>query len=197
MHKSTFLKDYTSPSFLIESADLQFILDPKETIVTAKLHIKRNPTIRTYDTSVTLDGVKLTLQTIKLNEQSLPAHAYLITPESLTILQVPDNFILETTIKVNPEQNLSCSGLYLTNGNFCTQNEPCGVRRLTYFIDRPDILTKFTVKIIADKTKYPILLSNGNLIAKNDLSNNLHYTTWQDPFPKSAYLFAIVAGKFG
>lgn len=206
-HKMTFLKDYTPPPFLIESADLQFILDPNETEVRAKLQIKRNPLFHgagLLDPSspgiqlggITLDGVNLSLQTIKLNDQPLPATAYQITPEHLTILQVPDNFILETTVKINPEQNFTCTGLYLTSGNFCTQNEPCGFRRLTYFIDRPDIPTKFTATIIADKTDYPVLLSNGNLIATSDLPNNQHSATWQDPFPKSAYLFALVAGKY-
>jgi len=195
-HELTFLKDYTPPLFLIESANLQFLLDPKETVVTAKLQIKRNPLAKTNTASITLDGVNLNLQTIKLNEQSLPAASYQVTPEHLTILQVPDNFILETTVKINPEQNFTCTGLYLTSGNFCTQNEPCGFRHLTYFIDRPDIPTKFTATIIADKTNYPVLLSNGNLIAKSDLPNNQHSATWQDPFPKSAYLFALVAGKY-
>ena len=202
-HEMTFLKDYTPPRFLIESADLQFILDLKETVVTAKLQIKRNPLFHgsgLLDPSslgtITLDGVNLKLQTIKLNEQPLPATAYQITPEYLTIFQVPNDFILETTVKINPEQNFTCTGLYLTSGNFCTQNEPCGFRRLTYFIDRPDIPTKFTATIIADKTNYPVLLSNGNLIAKSDLPNNQHSVTWQDPFPKSAYLFALVAGKY-
>lgn len=197
IHKSTFLKDYTPPAFFIKSADLQFILDPKKTIVNAKLHITRNPNDTNNDSAITLDGINVNLQTLKLNERLLSKVDYKITPEHLTILQVPDNFILETTVEIHPEKNLTCSGLYLTDGNFCTQNEPYGFRRITYFIDQPDIPTKFTTTIIADKTKYPILLSNGNLISQEELPDNRHSATWQDPFPKSCYLFALVAGKFG
>lgn len=197
IHKSIFLKDYTPSPFLIESAHLQFILDPANTIVNAKLEIKRNLAIKTRNRSIMLDGINLNLHTIKLNGQLLSTTNYQITKEHLTIHKVPDNFVLETTVKIHPKQNLACTGLYLTNNNFCTQNEPHGFRHITYFIDRPDILTKFTTTIIADKTKYPVLLSNGNLIAKKELRNNKHSVTWQDPFPKSAYLFALIAGKLG
>lgn len=196
-YKVVYLKDYTPPSFLIESADLKFILDPKETAVDTKLSIKRNPEDKIHGTSITLDGVDLTLQDIKLNGQKLTSDQYKVTPESLTILQVPDNFVLETTVKIHPDKNLTMAGLYLTNDSFCTQNEPYGFRRITYFIDRPDVVTKFTVTIVGDKTNYPVMLSNGNLVAENDLENNQHAVTWQDPFPKAAYLFALVAGKYG
>lgn len=194
-HKTIFLKDYTPPDFLVESADLQFTLDPKNTIVTARLLIKKNPQINS--TTITLDGCKLKLQAIKLNKRELSNTEYNITSETLTIFQVPDEFILETTVTIHPDQNFTCTGLYLTDDNFCTQNEPHGFRYITYFIDRPDVLTKFTTTIIADKTNYPVLLANGNLIAANELTNNQHTVTWQDPFPKSSYLFALVAGKFG
>ncbi|MEI8054957.1 MAG: aminopeptidase N [bacterium] len=197
IHKTTFLKDYTPPPFLIETADIQFILDPKKTVVNAKLHIKRNPNATNSDTAITFDGINLSLQAIKINNRSLSNTDYKITSEQLIISQVPDNFILETTVEICPKQNLTCSGLYLTNGNFCTQNEPLGFRRITYFIDRPDVPTKFIVEIVADKTNYPVMLSNGNLIAESDLPNNQHSVTWQDPFPKSSYLFALVAGKYG
>lgn len=118
------------------------------------------------------------------------------TMQAEQAVAISDDFILETTVAINPKQNLSCTGLYLSSNNFCTQNEPCGFRHITYFIDRPDILTKFSATIIADKTNYPVLLSNGNLIGSSDLADNKHIATWQDPFPKSAYLFALVAGKY-
>jgi aminopeptidase N len=194
-HKITFLKDYTSSPFLIESANLQFTLDPKETTVNAKLLIKRNSASK--DKSITLDGENLKLQSIKINDKTLSNDSYKITPEQLIISKVPDEFTLETTVTINPEKNLTLNGLYLSDGNFCTQNEPHGFRHITYFLDRPDVLTKFTATIIADKTEYPVLLSNGNLITKKELPDNLHSATWQDPFPKSAYLFALVAGDFG
>ena len=196
-YRPIFLKDYTPSSFLIEAANLQFLLDPQETVVNAKLSVKRNPVSNDHSSSITLDGVGLELKSVKINGQLLASDAYKTTPETLTILKVSDNFILETTVKIHPDKNLSLTGLYLTGGNFCTQNEPYGFRRLTYFIDRPDVLTKFTAEIIADKTSYPVLLSNGNLISKKDLENNKHAATWQDPFPKSAYLFALIAGNYG
>lgn len=198
-YQAIFLKDYTPSSFLIESADLLFALDPKETTVNAKLSIKRNPAAKVHNTSITLDGIELDLQSIKLNGQLLSSDRYKLTSENLTILQVPDEdeFVLETAVKIHPDKNLTLTGLYLTNDSFCTKNETYGFRRITYFIDRPDILTKFTVTIIADKTNYPVMLSNGNLLAKSNLENNKHSVTWQDPFPKSPYLFALVAGNYG
>ena len=195
--QTIFLKDYTPPPFLIAAADLQFILEPKNTIVNAKLWIKRNSKSKTTETSITLDGINLNLQAIKLNGLTLPNTNYNINSEYIKIFKVPDEFILETTVEIHPDKNFTCTGLYLTNNNFCTQNEPCGFRYITYFIDRPDVLTKFTTTIVADKSNYPVLLANGNLGAKNELTNNQHSVTWQDPFPKSAYLFALIAGKFG
>jgi len=225
MHKTIFLKDYTPSPFLIESADLAFELNPTKTIVNAKLQIKKNPASNTEPTELLLDGENLELLDIRINNEKLAASAYKITSEQL-IITIPEDtlktmdspsdlvagnnetvqpksavtsnnyFILETTVCINPEQNLSCTGLYLSKDNFCTQNEPCGFRHITYFIDRPDILTKFSATIIADKNNYPVLLSNGNLISSSDLADNKHSATWQDPFPKSAYLFALVAGKY-
>ncbi|MDR1057378.1 MAG: aminopeptidase N [Coxiellaceae bacterium] len=195
-YRATFLKNYTPPPSWIKTAELLFTLDPKETWVKAKLHIQRNTAVKQKRAPIKLDGTNLNLKEIKLNNKLLPTKWYKITPNNLTISQVPDDFVLETTVIINPEKNLTCTGLYLTNENFCTQNEPHGFRHLTYFIDHPDILTKFTTTIIADRRKYPVLLSNGNMIAKKNLKNNLHQVTWLDPFPKSAYLFALVAGKF-
>ncbi|OGT08764.1 MAG: hypothetical protein A2V89_00200 [Gammaproteobacteria bacterium RBG_16_37_9] len=235
-YNATLLKDYTLPAFLIDSARLQFILDPRETIVKAQLHIRRNPLVKIEDQSIKLNGIKLHLQEIKLKfipcglprdkamgdyqggeaqlsplgepgvhtpgevkkliKKLLSSNDYQITPEYLTILEAPNEFILETTVKIHPDQNFACTGLYLTDNNFCTQNEPHGFRAITYFIDRPDILTKFTTTIIADQSKYPVLLSNGNLINQEKLTNNLHQVIWEDPFPKSSYLFALVAGNF-
>ncbi len=195
-HEITYLKDYRPSPFLIDSAELQFNLAPKETIVTAKLHIQRNLAVTAKNKDLVLNGINLTLLEIKLDQKPLPANQYHLTPQNLTIPNVPDNFTLETVVVICPQKNLNCTGLYLTNNNFCTQNEPHGFRTITYFIDRPDVLTKFTTTIIADKNKYPVLLSNGNLISQKKLTNNQHQAIWQDPFPKSAYLFALVAGKF-
>ncbi|MDR1012327.1 MAG: aminopeptidase N [Coxiellaceae bacterium] len=195
-YQETFLKNYTHSAFLIEKAELQFTLDPITTCVKTKLYIKRNKALKSSTTSIKLDGINLKLEEIKLNNKILPTSNYLISSSDLIILQVPNNFILETTVTLNPQKNLTCTGLYLTNKNFCTQNEPCGFRHITYFIDRPDVLTKFTTIIIADRNQYPVLLANGNVISKTNLKNNLHQIVWADPFPKSAYLFALVAGNF-
>ncbi len=119
----------------------------------------------------------------------------MIDPDSLIIHQVPGSlFCLEIEVQINPENNTSLSGLYLSSGNFCTQCEAEGFRKITYFLDRPDVMTKYTTSIIADKTKYPVLLSNGNCTDKGELDNNQHWFEYQDPFPKPSYLFALVAG---
>jgi aminopeptidase N len=196
-YKTIHLKDYAPSSFLIESAKLNFILNPHETIVHTKLYIKHNPAVGTKNNPLKLDGEKLTLKEIKLNNKILKKELYQSDHHGLTIFNAPKSpFVLETTVAIHPAKNFSCAGLYLTNNNFCTQNEPHGFRAITYFIDRPDVLTKFSTTITADKDQYPVLLSNGNLVAKKTLSQNQHMATWEDPIPKSAYLFALVAGKF-
>lgn len=192
----TFLKDYSSPNFLIDHADLEFTLDPEKTLVKSALKIRRNPNTKSKNSSITFNGVNLALEEIKINKEKLQPEDYQVTNETLTIKKAPDDFLFETAVRISPANNLTCSGLYLTDGNFCTQNEPTGFRNLTYFIDRPDILTTFKTTIIADQKKYPTLLSNGNLISKNKLKNGNHEAVWEDPFPKSAYLFALVAGNY-
>ena len=196
MHKPIFLQDYTPSSFLIPMAELTFALNPTKTIVNARLQLQKNPANHKQPAELVLNGEQLELLEIKINGEKLTASDYHTTPGHLIITKLSDDFILETTVAINPEQNLSCTGLYLSKDNFCTQNEPCGFRHITYFIDRPDILTKFSATIIADQAAYPVLLSNGNLIATSTLPHNQHSATWQDPFPKSAYLFALVAGKY-
>ncbi|MBU0743770.1 MAG: aminopeptidase N, partial [Gammaproteobacteria bacterium] len=168
---------------------------PKETTVNAQLHIKRNPASKSKEKSLNLDGINMDLKEVKINKKNLSPKDYCVTANDLTIFNVPNKFILKTTVTICPEKNFTCTGLYLTNNNFCTQNEPHGFRTITYFIDRPDVLTKFSTTIIANKKKYPVLLSNGNLISKKTIGKQ-HQGVWQDPFPKSAYLFALVAGDF-
>jgi len=193
---TTNLNKYTPPPFLIPSAHLYFILDPVFTIVKAKLFIKYNKNTAQKPNTITLDGIHLKLQKISINSIDLSSDQYILNNSTLTILDIPNHdFILETKVIIQPKYNLTCTGLYLSDENFCTQNEPHGFRRITYFLDRPDILTKFTTVITANKNKYPILLSNGNLLS-NKLTNRTLTVTWHDPFPKSSYLFAIVAGKF-
>lgn len=186
-----YLKDYIEPSFNVESLDLIFELHETATRVSAKMVI----TSKTEQTPLILNGENLMLQSLKLNGTELTKSQYVIQENSLTVNNVPKHFILESTVEINPSANTALTGLYLSSGNFCTQCEAEGFRRITYYFDRPDVLTKFTTKIIADKTKYPILLSNGNPIERGLLADNKHYVLWQDPFNKPCYLFALVAGN--
>ena len=195
-YQPTFARDYRPSSFLITAVDLEFTLNPKETLVRSRLSITKNPLVRAEKEPLKLDGVDLELVEIKFNQQLLSPQHYKITPTHLIIEDAPENFTLEILVKICPEKNLSCSGLYLSSGNFCTQNEPHGFRHITYFLDRSDVLTTFSTTIIADREQYPVLLSNGNLIEAENLTSNLHKVRWHDPFPKAAYLFALVAGKF-
>ena len=191
----TQLKDYSPATFLIEQAHLTIELDPNATIITAKLQLKKNQLVTNDCSSLHLDGENLELLEIKVNQQILSKESYSLTASKLIIFDAPPELTLETKVKINPAVNLSCLGLYLTNDIFCTQNEPEGFRKLTYFIDRPDVLTIFTTTIIADQKTYPVLLANGNLLHHQKLPKNQHSATWHDPYPKSSYLFALVAGK--
>jgi aminopeptidase N len=191
---TTYLKDYQPPHYFIEQADLIFTLGEEETLVTAQLHIRAN----NHDGQslpLVLQGEETELLMLKLNGQLLSKAAYECTEETLTLPAPGASFELETTVRIHPETNLALSGLYKSSGNFCTQCEAEGFRRITYYIDRPDNLAVFTTTIIADKTNYPILLSNGNNIDQGELPDNQHFVKWQDPFKKAGHLFALVAGK--
>lgn len=192
-----FLKDYQSPDYLIPRVNLEFNLDSDQTIVRSNLSIKRNHNTSENAPLVLNGGDKLLLVEVKLNGIKLESNNYKITETNLIIPDVPEAFTLEITTEINPAANQSGSGLYQSNGNFCTQMEPEGFRRVTFFLDRPDVMSIYTTKIIGAKNTLPILLSNGNLISQGDLEGGLHYATWQDPFPKPCYLFALVAGNLG
>lgn len=189
--KTTYLKDYASPDYLIETVDLIFDLDETNTTVTSKLKLLRNGN---HAKPLVLNGEALKLLHVKLNEKNLSATDYQVDAEKLVIAQVPAEFSLEIVTQINPQANTELSGLYYTHNIFCTQCEAEGFRRITYFLDRPDVLARYTTTIIADKTRYPVLLSNGNLISQQELSDNRHQVTWQDPFKKPCYLFALVGG---
>jgi len=194
-HKTIYLKDYKAPDFLIDEVYLSFELEESHTLVYAELHITRS-SIADRDAPLFLNGEELTLQNIFLNDQELKPQDYRMEEEGLTISHVPDVFVLKTNVKIYPDKNKELSGLYLSNHNYCTQCESQGFRRITYFIDRPDVMSKYQVSITADKKKYPILLSNGNLIEIKELQNGKHRTIWGDPSKKPCYLFALVAGDF-
>jgi aminopeptidase N len=188
------LKDYTPSNFLIENAFLHFDLHPEYTIVKSILKFYRNPESRA-DNTLTLNGEELQLRTILIDGKILDQDRYQVNSHSLTIPDVPDNFVLETEVLIKPGENKALSGLYQSKGNYCTQCEAQGFRRITYFLDRPDILTHFTTTIAADKQRYPVLLSNGNLVDTKDLDGR-HWVMWEDPSLKPSYLFALVAGDY-
>lgn len=189
---TTYLKDYSPPAFHIETVNLSFHLDEESTTVTSVMKIRRNMQ-HASGVPLILDGEDLELVSVKLNSQLLAADAYQLENDHLIIHKVPDVFEITIVNKIKPQNNTLLSGLYKSKGNFCTQCEAHGFRRITYYLDRPDVMALFTTTINADKKKYPILLSNGNLIASGE-EGNRHWVTWQDPFKKPCYLFALVAG---
>ncbi|MFZ2486361.1 MAG: aminopeptidase N [Candidatus Rickettsiella isopodorum] len=192
--KTTFLKDYIPPSFLINRVELTFKLNENLTQVNSRLALTRNSISENKNKPLVLQGENCELIFIKLDGRLLSNSDYQLKGNELSIFQVPDQFNLEIENRIKPKENTALSGLYVSRGIFCTQCEAEGFRRITYFLDRPDVLARYTTTIIADKKKYPILLSNGNKITQQDLENNQHSVTWEDPFKKPSYLFALVAG---
>ncbi|MFA5985397.1 MAG: aminopeptidase N [Methylococcaceae bacterium] len=195
--QTIYLKDYTAPEYLIHRVDLHFTLVEDNTQVIAKLTMSRNPNSLSDNTSLVLLGENLQLQRVLLNDSTLSPTQYQQTPEHLTIHSVPqqEQFLLTIENQINPLANTALEGLYLSNGMFCTQCEAEGFRKITYFLDRPDVMARFTTTIVADKVRYPVLLSNGNKAGQGDLDNNQHWVRWEDPFDKPCYLFALVAGQ--
>ncbi len=188
------LKDYRAPDYRIESIELDFALEPAATRVTAISKVTRSGGDAV---PLVLDGEALKLVSVAIDGRKLDANAYALGEDKLTLHAPPAQFTLEIVTEIAPDKNTELSGLYTANGIFCTQCEAEGFRRITYFLDRPDNLAVYTTRIEADKERYPVLLSNGNLIAEADLPNARHFATWNDPFPKPSYLFALVAGDLG
>jgi aminopeptidase N len=182
------LKDYTPPAFLIARVSLDIDIRPDDALVKATLSVKRNGP---SNAPLVLDGDELELVSLSLDGKDFP---HKVTSETLTLDGVPDAFTLETVTRIVPQKNTKLEGLYATQSGFVTQCEAQGFRRITWFLDRPDNLAVYTVTVHADKEKYPVLLSNGNLISRKAEGNN-HSATFEDPFPKPSYLFALVAAK--
>ena len=193
--QAVYLKDYTPPSFLITHVHLDFILGEEYTVVTSHLQVKRNPRSNEKTTTLVLDGEELKLNYIKLGTKRLTPQQILQAEEALHIFNVPEKFELQIQTEITPQTNTSLEGLYKSKGNFCTQCEAQGFRKITYYLDRPDIMSIYTVRIQADKSRYPILLSNGNPVEQGDCGDAQHYAVWNDPFPKPSYLFALVAAN--
>ncbi|MGY0712482.1 aminopeptidase N [Azospirillum argentinense] len=193
--KAIRLQDYRPPAHLIDTVDLFFDLGEEVTTVRAQLGLRRNPACDgAAALPLTLDGQRLELVSVALNGQPLGDADYTVTPDHLTVHSVPETFTLETVVRIKPQENTALEGLYKSSGNFCTQCEAEGFRKITYFADRPDVMARYTTTITADKARYPVLLSNGNLIESGDLPDGRHRAVWEDPFPKPCYLFALVAG---
>ncbi|MDF7666477.1 aminopeptidase N [Orbaceae bacterium ESL0727] len=187
--------DYTAPAFIITDLDLDFELDPELTTVTARSHVQQNPTQKNSATQdLILDGEDLKLISLAIDEQ--PWHDYQLTDTGLIIHNVPSEFTLTIVNEIRPIDNTALEGLYVSGDALCTQCEAEGFRHITFYLDRPDVLARFSTRITANKKRYPYLLSNGNRIAQGELDDGRHWVQWQDPFPKPAYLFALVAGDF-
>ena len=189
--ETIYLKDYTVPEYMIESLELYFNIENDSTTVTATACIKRNIT---SITPLKLNGKELILVSLKIDGLLLSDDKYNVDEGILTIFDVPQEFSLETVTRLLPQSNKSMEGLYQSGNILCTQNEAEGFRRITYFTDRPDVMSIYTTTVEADKQTYPILLSNGNFVSKQDLEGGRHSVTYHDPFLKPCYLFALVAG---
>ena len=196
--QTIYLKDYTVPDYLIHSVDLNFNLAEENTRVISRLTLSRNPASQSGDTALILAGENLKLISVVLNDDNeLTERDYLQTQDSLIIHEVPQHrsFVLTIENTINPKANTALEGLYLSKSMLCTQCEAEGFRKITYFLDRPDVMARFTTTLVGDKDRYPVLLSNGNKIAQGDTADNRHWVTWEDPFNKPCYLFALVAGQ--
>ncbi|RLA20187.1 MAG: aminopeptidase N, partial [Gammaproteobacteria bacterium] len=179
-----YLKDYSQPDYLIDTVDLHFELQPENTLVRSTLSFYRNPASSTENAPLQLMGEALTLESIKLDGVTIAEADYLADESSLVIHTVPERFTLEIITHINPKANTALEGLYLSNGLFCTQCEAEGFRKITYFLDRPDVMARYTTTIVADKTAYPVLLSNGNRIDSGEQEEGRHWVKWEDPHPK-------------
>lgn len=193
--KVKYLKDYKKPDYKIESVNLDFDLGEETTHVLSKLKVKSDYDVSTGEVRpLHLDGDELTLTGLSINGRPLKPEEYAVDDKGLTIFNPPAEFELSVGTDIHPKANTKLEGLYVSNGVFCTQCEPEGFRRITYYPDHPDVMSVFTTTIRADKDKLPCLLSNGNPIKEETMADGRTAVTWQDPFPKPSYLFALVGG---
>jgi aminopeptidase N len=192
--QTIYLSDYRVPDFCIDKTHLLVHIDDEVTTVTSTLHMRRNPDSEAQSAPLVLHGVELDLVHIFLDEQELHQPAFSLCKESLTVHNVPDAFVLRSVVHIKPQHNTSLEGLYKSATMYCTQCEAEGFRKITYYLDRPDVMSVFTTRIEAPAARYPVLLSNGNPVASGNNDTGWHWVEWHDPFPKPAYLFAMVAG---
>ncbi len=189
-----YLKDYQPPEYLIDRVELSFDLGETETRVRSVLHIRENPAVEQASGALFLHGEQLELISLSLDGKPLQSSDYQLDDEGLTVHKIPAECLLESEVRILPQNNTALEGLYKSAGMFCTQCEAEGFRKITWFLDRPDVMSRFTTTIKADRQRYPVLLSNGNPVDQTELADGRHQITWEDPFPKPAYLFALVAG---
>ena len=194
--KTIYLKDYQVPSFLIDKTQLLVQIYGDHTQVTADLHLRRNPESSLSQPDLVLDGAELNTVSVSVDGKALSNDDYSIDGELLTIKgqQLPEQFVLQTVVNIDPANNTSLEGFYKSGTMYCSQCEAEGFRKITWYLDRPDVMSIFTTRMEADKSQFPILLSNGNPVEEGDLTEGRHFATWEDPHKKPAYLFAMVAG---
>ncbi|MFH1658750.1 MAG: aminopeptidase N [Pseudomonadota bacterium] len=188
--QTVYLKDYAAPAYLIDTVDLDFNIETGGTTVSATLAMRRNPAVPAQP--LVLDGDELKTLNVTVNRKKVP---FSETAGTLTIADLPDAFTLETVVRIDPDKNTRLSGMYRSADGYFTQCEAQGFRRITWFLDRPDVMSTYTATLHADKATYPVLLANGNPVAAGDEAGGRHWAKWADPFKKPAYLFALVAGK--
>jgi aminopeptidase N len=193
--QTTYLKDYTPSAFLVASVDLDVELLEEHVRVRSRLSLSRNPAIRDGAAPLVLDAEDLEFESAAIDGRNLAASDYALGDTHLTIESPPARFVLETVCRIRPRKNSTLMGLYAAESGYFTQCEAQGFRRITYFLDRPDVMARYTVTIHGDRQECPVLLSNGNLVAQGDEPGGRHWARWQDPFPKPCYLFAMVAAK--
>lgn len=192
--KAIHLNEYEVPPFLIEETDLKVELGEQQTLVKTSLKMRRNPDANKGKLPLVLDGGDLDLKEISIDGRALLSNEYSVDDEHLTLFDVPPQFVLKTSVEIKPQHNTSLEGLYKSGDMFCTQCEAEGFRNITYYLDRPDVMSRYRTTIVADRSLYPVLLSNGNDVARGESDDGKHWVTWEDPFKKPAYLFALVAG---
>ncbi|QRY78674.1 aminopeptidase N [Pseudomonas sp. PDNC002] len=197
--KVIYLKDYQAPEYLIDETNLTFELYEDHTLVHAQLVMRRNPDRAAGAPGdglppLVLDGQQLELLSVALDDRALEAGDYQVDENHLTLQPTATTFTVDSTVRIHPESNTALEGLYKSGKMFCTQCEAEGFRKITYYLDRPDVMSSFTTTLSAEQHKYPVLLSNGNPVASGSEEGGRHWATWQDPFKKPAYLFALVAG---
>lgn len=193
MPQAKYRKDYQTPEYTIDEVDLDIRLQDHQTLVTSRLTVRRQGQ---HKKPLRLDGEDLKLVDIELDGKKVPEQQYKISDSQLQIENLPEQFELVITTELDPANNSALEGLYKSGGAFCTQCEAEGFRRITYYLDRPDVLAVFTTTLHADKEKYPFLLANGNKTDSGEVADGQHWVTWHDPHPKPCYLFAVVAGDF-